>query len=108
MKAPEGGNGIIEREKSNRASSHSNTSVQHSVDIKLHTLLCVKQMASGKLLESTGSSAWCSVMTSRDGKESQEGGGNCILTPESLRCTAATNTTLYSNYAPINTNAHLM
>ena len=74
MKAPEGGNGIIEREKSNRASSHSNTSVQHSVDIKLHTLLCVKQMASGKLLESTGSSVQCSAMTEMGGREAPVGG----------------------------------
>ena len=28
-----------------------------------HTLPCVKQLASGKLLYSTGSSAWCSMVT---------------------------------------------
>ena len=31
--------------------------------IYIYTLLCVKQLASEKLLYSTGSSAWCSVMT---------------------------------------------
>ena len=62
MKVLEGGNGIIEREKLNIASSHSSTSVQHSVDIKSHTPLCVNQMASGRLLKSTGSPARCSVM----------------------------------------------
>ena len=29
----------------------------------IYTPPCVKQIASGKLLYSTGSSAWCSVMT---------------------------------------------
>ena len=89
-----------------RREGEAGMSQQSSTDMS--TLPCVKHTARGKLLCGTGSSAWCSVMTSRDGKESQEGGSNCILTPESLRCTAATNTTLYSNYAPINTNAHLM
>ena len=28
----------------------------------INTLLCVKQIASGNLLYSTGSSSWCSVM----------------------------------------------
>lgn len=31
----------------------------------IYTLPCVKQMASEKLLYSTGSSAWCSVITER-------------------------------------------
>ena len=34
---------------------------ERSVDV--HTLPCVKETASGKLLYSTGSSAQCSVMT---------------------------------------------
>ena len=29
----------------------------------IYTLPCIKQIASEKLLRSTGSSAWCSVMT---------------------------------------------
>ena len=29
----------------------------------IYTLTCVKQLASGKLLYSTGSSAWCSMTT---------------------------------------------
>ena len=33
--------------------------------IDIYTLLCVKQIASGKLLNSTGSSALCSVMTQK-------------------------------------------
>ena len=32
-----------------------------------YTLPCVKDIASGKLMYSTGSSAWCSVMTYRGG-----------------------------------------
>ena len=35
---------------------------------------CVQQIASANLLNSTGSSAWCSVMTQRGGKETQEAG----------------------------------
>ena len=33
------------------------------IRIDILTLPCVKQIASGNLLYSTGSSAWCSVMT---------------------------------------------
>ena len=40
-------------------------------DIDIYTPPCVKQIASGNLLYNTGNSAWCSVMTQRDGK----GGG---------------------------------
>ena len=29
----------------------------------IYTLTCVKQIASGNLLNNTGGSAWCSVMT---------------------------------------------
>ena len=48
----------------------------------IHTLPCVKQIASVKRLYSTGSSAWCSVMSSGIGVEgvrgAQEGEGTCI------------------------------
>ena len=36
--------------------------------------ICVKQIASGQLLDSTGSSAWCSVMTLRAGMGEGKGG----------------------------------
>ena len=35
--------------------------------IETYTLPCVKQIANGKLLNSAGSSAWCSVMTQSGG-----------------------------------------
>ena len=66
----------------------------------IYTLPCVKQIASGKLLYSTGSSAQCSVMTQRGGegdgggREAQEGGDICIYMADSLHCTAETITTL--------------
>ena len=37
----------------------------------IYTLLCIKQIARGKLLYSTGSSAQCSVMAQRDGMGSE-------------------------------------
>ena len=46
----------------------------------INTSVCVKQIAGGKLLNNTGSSAWCSVMTlsgggdGGGGREAQEGG----------------------------------
>ena len=53
--------------------------------VSIHSIytICLKQIASWKMLFSTGSSAWCSVMTQRVGKggwvgESQEGGDICI------------------------------
>ena len=57
-------------------------------------------------LYSTGSSAWCSVLTWRGevgqvGREVQGGGDICIHKADSLCCTAETNTTLSSNYTPI-------
>ena len=66
----------------------------------MHTLPCVKQIASGKLLGSTRSSAQCC-----DGQEgwdggggvggrSQRGGGICRHIADSLHCTAETNTAL--------------
>ena len=33
------------------------------IDIYTPSIPCIKQITSGKLLQSTGSSAWCSVMT---------------------------------------------
>ena len=63
----------------------------------INILPCVKQIASGKLLYSTGSSVWCSVMTERGGmvgRDVQEGGDICIYVADSLHCTAETNTTL--------------
>ena len=41
--------------------------IKSSIDI--YTLPCLKYIASRKLLYSTGSSAWCSVMTWRGGME---------------------------------------
>ena len=38
------------------------------------------------------------------GREAQEGGDICIHMVDSLLCTAETNTTLYSNYAPVKIN----
>ena len=63
----------------------------------INTLPCVKWIASGNLLYSTGSSAWCSVTTQMGGRgrgEVREGGDVCIHTADSLHCTAETNTTL--------------
>ena len=58
----------------------------------IYTLPCVKQIASGQLPYSTGSSALCSVMTRRGGM--LWGGDICIHTADLLCCTAETNTTL--------------
>ena len=60
---------------------------------------CVKQTASRNMLYSTGSSARCSVMTQRGGREVggrevQEGVDICILIVDSLCCTTETNATL--------------
>lgn len=79
----------------------------------INTLPCVKQVVSGKPLHCPESSAWCSVTTSGagwlpGGEETQEGGGNCMLTLEPLHCTAESNTTLCSHYVPINKHAHSM
>lgn len=64
------------------------------------TLPRVKQTARGELLCSTGSSAWCSMLTWRGGggggevREPQEGGDMCIHRAESRHCIAETNTRL--------------
>ena len=66
--------------------------------IDIYTLLCVKQIASGKLLCNTGSPTWCSVMTSKCGmgeeREVQEGRDICIIMDDFYCCTAETNITL--------------
>ena len=64
---------------------------ESSADI--YTRPCVQQIAGGKLLYSTGSSAQCSVMTNRGGREAQEEGDICTHIADSLHCTAETNTT---------------
>ena len=61
----------------------------------INTLTCVKQLASGKLLCSTGSSVQGSVMTwgwdeDRGGRDTPEGGVICIHIADSLHCTAET------------------
>ena len=65
---------------------------------------CVKQIASGKLLYNTGSSAQCSVMTQRDGVvgwKAQEGEHICIHITDTHWSTEETNTTLHTNYTQI-------
>ena len=62
--------------------------LESSTDI--YTPPCLKQIASWKMLFSTGSSAWCSVMTQKVGKggwvgQSQEGGDICIYITDSHR-----------------------
>jgi len=57
----------------------------------MNTLPCVKHTASGKLLYSTRSSAWCSVVTQMGGIR----GGVCMYTlhiPDSLCCRNETKT----------------
>ena len=44
-----------------RGDGEGETNWESRIDI--YTLLCVEQTARGKLLYSTGSSAWCSVIT---------------------------------------------
>ena len=67
--------------------------------LKIVRLPCVKQIASEKLLYSTESSTWYSVMTQRGrgwrvgGREVQEGGHMYIHIADSRFCTAETNTT---------------
>ena len=58
------------------------------------------RIASGELLCSAVSSAGCSAMTYRSGKEAQEGGYACTHVGDSICCTAETNNIikqLYSN-----------
>ena len=69
-------------------------------DWYIYTIMC-KIVASGNLLYSAGTSARCSVMTEKGGKETQEGGDIRTLIADSRCCTAETNTTLESNYTLI-------
>ena len=48
--------------------------------INVYTLPCVKEIASGKLLQTTGNSARCPVTTWRGGREVQGGGDIYIHT----------------------------
>ena len=59
--------------------------------------LYIKQIASGKLLYSIGSSTWCCMMTYRggmEGREDQEGKDICIMITDSLPCTTEISTAL--------------
>ena len=60
----------------------------------IYTLLCVRQISSGKLLYSTGSSALCSVMNYRGRREVYKRRDICIHVADSLPCAAETNATL--------------
>ena len=71
------------------------------IGIDMHSLPCVKQIARGKLLDQTGSSAWCSVTTWGEGGGGWEEGPRrrdymrtYTDTADSLHCTAETNTAL--------------
>ena len=70
--------------------------VNWEIGIDVCALPCIRQAASGKLLCSAGSSAWCSVVTKKGGvgREVQEGRDICIHTTDSLCCTAETTITL--------------
>lgn len=68
-----------------------------------------KQAAGGKLPCNIGSSARSRVGTERrgtavGGRQAQEGGDICTHTADPRPCTAEANTTLQSNYTPININ----
>ena len=67
-----------------------------------HTLACVKQTVSGKLLSNTGSPAWCFVMAERGemggGEEGSVQRDVDKITTEERCCMAETETTLYSNF----------
>ena len=63
------------------------------IQIDMYTLLCVKEIAAGKLLYSTESSAQCSVITERGRMKGWDGGSRsggvgsdiCILTAEFMQ-----------------------
>ena len=67
-----------------------------------YTPACVKWIARGELLCSTGNSAWCSVMTQRGGmrggREALQGADLHILIADSCCCMAETNTILQSTF----------
>ena len=61
--------------------------------IDIYTLPCIKQIACGKLLYTTGSWAQCSVMTQQggmgvSGREAHKGGGMCMHRADPHCCTA--------------------
>ena len=80
--------------------------MNREIQIDMYTLPCVNEIAAGKLLYSTESSAQCSVITERgrvkgwDG-ESRSGGWAVIyvyLQLNSCSCTAATNASVLLLY----------
>ena len=80
-------------------------------EVDVCALMCVKQTAGGNLPYSTGNSARCSVLTWGGGMRGGEG-RVCIGNEEPdiythiadlLHCTAASNTTVQSNYTPTTT-----
>ena len=66
--------------------------------LSIQTLPGVRQTAGEKLLCSTGSPVWPSVMTQMlgwgRGREAPEGGVICVITADSRYCMAETNTTV--------------
>lgn len=48
--------------------------VSREIRFDINALRCVEQLAGGKLLDSTASSAWCSKMTWRGGMRTSVGG----------------------------------
>ena len=62
------------------------------IGINIQRLPCVKQIASGNIMYSTGSSAQC--CDDLEGWDGGEGGDTCIHTPNSLHGTAETNAVL--------------
>ena len=74
----------------------SGTNGENSINI--NTLLDVRCIAGEKLLRSTGSPAWCSVMIWGDGigegREAKEGGCGSIIMADLRCCMAEMNTAL--------------
>ena len=72
--------------------------------IDTHPLPCLKHIAGGELLPSTGSAAWRSVMTCRGGM-GQGGrlssGDTCMHTGDSLCGAGETNATMCIDYTTI-------
>ena len=68
----------------------------------IFTFPSVKQMASGKLLYSTGSSAWlCDDLARWDGEREVQQGRDTCKHSWFMLCTPETNTTLWSHCSPI-------
>ena len=87
----------VENRRVNTARGVEVRKMNLEIRIDVYTLPCIKQIASWKLLYSTGSSALCSVMTYRtgvQGTEVQKGGVICKYRADSLPCTTEANTTL--------------